>query len=66
VRAALAPLRSRPEEVVPTPPRTGDEPTPLYRRWWLWAGAAAVVAGAIAITLVVTDEPDRLELHAPP
>lgn len=30
------------------------ESKPIYTRWWFWAGAAVIVAGAIVITYVAT------------
>jgi len=33
----------------PPPP-----PGPFWQRWWFWAGAGAVVAGGIAVGLLVS------------
>ncbi len=38
-------------EPPPPPPRKGK---PLYKRWWVWTGAAAV-AGGVALVLVTRD-----------
>ena len=37
------------------PPRDGES---LLEQWWLWAGAGAVVAGAIVATVVLTSSDD--------
>ncbi len=31
-------------------------PTPVYKRWWVWAAAGAVVAGSIATYAIVTND----------
>ncbi len=35
-------------------PATRDDDKPVYTRWWFWAGAGAVVAGAVVGTLLLT------------
>jgi tetratricopeptide (TPR) repeat protein len=35
----------------PPPPRTGG---PFWQRWWFWAGAGGLVAGGIAVGLLVS------------
>jgi hypothetical protein len=52
------------------PPEPGDDYTPIWGKWWFWAGAAAVVAGAVGTTLALTlgggtdtiHEPDRIHV----
>lgn len=31
-------------------------PTPIYKKWWLWAGIGAVAVGAIATVAIVTND----------
>jgi hypothetical protein len=31
-------------------------PPPIYKRWWLWAGVGAVVAGSIATYAIINDD----------
>jgi hypothetical protein len=33
---------------------TDSEGTPIYKQWWFWAGAGAVVVGAVVIAIVAT------------
>ena len=38
---------------------TKDEivyPTPIYKRWWVWTAAAAVIAGSAITYVIVTDD----------
>ena len=66
-----------PPAVVPVPPpvpvpepEPEDPYTPIWGKWWFWAGAGAVVAGAVATTLALTlgggtntiHEPDRIHV----
>jgi hypothetical protein len=52
------------------PPRPEDDYTPIWGKWWFWAGAGAVVAGAVVTTLALTlgggtdtiHEPDRIHV----
>ena len=52
------------------PPEPEDDYTPIWGKWWLWAGAGAVIAGAVATTLALTlgggtdtiHEPDRIHV----
>jgi hypothetical protein len=52
------------------PPEPGDDYTPIWGKWWFWAGAGAVVAGAVVTTLALTlgggtdtiHEPDRIHV----
>jgi hypothetical protein len=52
------------------PPKPGDDYTPIWGKWWFWAGAGAVVAGAVVTTLALTlgggtdtiHEPDRIHV----
>ena len=40
-------------------PGTATQPTeatPLYKRWWLWTGVGAVVAGAVVTSILVTTQ----------
>ncbi|HET6612377.1 MAG TPA: hypothetical protein VFG83_10320 [Kofleriaceae bacterium] len=42
--------KSVPQEVVIVGDRTReDHATPIYKKWWLWAGVGAVVAGTVAV-----------------
>lgn len=36
----------------PSGPR--DEATPVYKRWWFWAGAGAIVAGAVVTAVLLS------------
>ena len=38
----------------PTPPR--DQPTPIYKKWWLWTiiGGVVVVGAVVAVAVVLT------------
>lgn len=38
-------------------PGQREKTTPLYARWYVWAGVGAVVAGAVVTALVVTQAP---------
>lgn len=46
-------------QLVPLPVTVPPAPTPWYGHWWVWAGAAVVVAGGVtaALTLSDTDGP---------
>jgi hypothetical protein len=52
------------------PPEPEDTYTPIWGKWWFWAGAGAVVAGAVVTTLALTlgggtdtiHEPDRIHV----
>jgi hypothetical protein len=52
------------------PPEPEDDYTPVWGRWWFWAGAGAVVAAAVGTTLALTlgggtqtiHEPDRIHV----
>ena len=52
------------------PPEPEDDYTPIWGKWWFWAGAGAVIAGAVATTLALTlgggtdtiHEPDRIHV----
>jgi tetratricopeptide (TPR) repeat protein len=35
-------------------PVTRDDDTPIYKRWWFWAGAGAIVAGAIVTGVLLS------------
>jgi tetratricopeptide (TPR) repeat protein len=57
------PLPPRPGEGPPLAPAAGElelaahpppPPGPFWQRWWFWAGAGAVVAGGIAVGLLVS------------
>ena len=37
-----------------TAKRTADEGEPLYKQWWFWAGAGAIVVGAVVVAIVAT------------
>jgi hypothetical protein len=53
---ALTPPPPEPSALVlaPAPERRRDDgETPLYRRWWVWAGAGALVAGGVLTALLV-------------
>lgn len=51
-----APTAAPPLAVVASAPAPQPESKPLYRRWWLWAGVAAVAAGvAAAVVLSKSD-----------
>lgn len=54
--------------LVPLPPPPVPEPTPWYGRWWVWAGAAAVVAAGVTTALVLSDgdAPPRDPAHIVP
>jgi tetratricopeptide (TPR) repeat protein len=56
-----------PPAAPPSPPPAGDialtspgpapaETVPLYKRWWVWAGAAAIVAAGVTTTLLMKRE----------
>lgn len=49
-------------QLIALPP--GEEPgeTPWYGHWWVWAGAAAVVAGGVTAALLLSEN----EASAPP
>jgi tetratricopeptide (TPR) repeat protein len=73
VEAALAALdhAAAPPKAAPTPPATNNlardvvivpvapraEPSPLWRRWWVWTAFGAIVAGSIA-TVLLTRQSD--------
>jgi len=59
-----------PPIVVPLPPpippkEPEDDYTPVWGKWWFWAGAGAVVAGAVATTLALTLGGDTQTIHEP-
>jgi hypothetical protein len=60
VRAALAQLAPP----IPIPP-PGQTPDKTHTKVWLLAGAATLVAGTIAVVLLLPDRSDRLQIHAP-
>jgi hypothetical protein len=47
------------------PPEPEDDYTPVWGKWWFWAGAGAVVAGAVATTLALTLGGDTQTIHEP-
>ena len=45
--------------VSPPAPPAGDVDRPIYQRWWFWAGAGAVVVGAVVgVVLATRKSPD--------
>ncbi len=50
-QALLVPAQ-RPELVLPPPPPPPPAETPLYKRWWLWAGVGVVAAGTTTAVAV--------------
>lgn len=66
VEPALEPARPAPALTASPPPRDDDDPVPLYRRWYLWAGLSAVAAaGGVGFTWRARSNRDRLdELNA--
>jgi tetratricopeptide (TPR) repeat protein len=55
--AAPLPPVAAAEAPVVVAPAPAPEPRPLWRRWWFWAAAGVVVAGA-AVTAVVLARPE--------
>jgi tetratricopeptide (TPR) repeat protein len=56
-RAPLPPLTPPATSLVAAPPAARARP--IYRRWWFWAGAGAIVVGAIVgIALATRTSPD--------
>lgn len=43
----------------------GANTPPWYKRWWVWASAAAVVTAAIAVPLAVRDEDPYRDIQLP-
>ena len=42
--------------LIPLPAPEAMGPTPWYGEWWVWAGAAAVVAAGVTVALVVSGD----------
>lgn len=38
---------------------TVETPTPWWQRWYVWAGAAAVIAGGVTTAIVLSNQEDR-------
>lgn len=39
-----------------TTPQPREESSPIYNKWWFWAGAAGVVATGVVTTLILTKD----------
>lgn len=52
IDATLVPLPT----AAPTAAADAEAPAPWYGRWYVWAGAAAVVAGGVAIAVAVSED----------
>jgi hypothetical protein len=63
MRVVLPPPRKAPALRLETPPPAPRDDESVFEQWWLWAGAGAVVAGAVVGTLVLTasDDPSPIE-----
>jgi tetratricopeptide (TPR) repeat protein len=48
---AAAPL---PAELQAAPPPPSEPPGPIWNRWWFWAGVGGVVAGGLAVGLLIS------------
>lgn len=47
------------QEVLPPPPPPPPPETPIYKRWWLWAGVGVVAAGtATAVAIAAQPKPE--------
>jgi len=66
----VVPIPPTMPEPEPEPEPEPDDYTPVWGKWWFWAGAGAVLAGAIGTTLALTlgggnetiHEPDRIHV----
>lgn len=45
--------------LVAAPPGYDEGPTPWYGRWWVWTGAAVLVAGGVTAAIVASRAPDE-------
>jgi tetratricopeptide (TPR) repeat protein len=41
--------------VSPAAPPPAERPRPIYERWWFWAGAGAIVVGAVVVGVVLAN-----------
>jgi tetratricopeptide (TPR) repeat protein len=47
------------------PPVATDTPRPFYRRWWVWTGAGAIVAGAVTAAVILSMPPGQSKVCSP-
>jgi len=52
-----------PSMPAPEPAPEPDDYTPVWGKWWFWAGAGAVVAGAVVTVLALTLGGDQETIH---
>lgn len=38
-------------------PDRAQRPTPIYKKWWLWTAVGVVVAGSVAVAVVLATQP---------
>jgi hypothetical protein len=72
--AAPPPPAAPPQPVAPpnpvatalatAPPPAPDNQSPIYRRWWFWTGAAAIVAGGVTTALILS-RPETPSVSSP-
>lgn len=60
--ATATPQQPAPAQVAqptPAPSDTGERPTPIYKKWWLWTAVGAVVVAAVVIPVAVVESQGR-------
>jgi hypothetical protein len=55
---ALPPARAEASLVAAPAPEPAEQPTPIFKRWWFWAGVGAVAAGAVLTAVLLSGGTD--------